>query len=150
DVQHAEAVDRRDGAATGADRVDVQHGHGEVAPFDLSTARQQSFAVFDQCDVAGGSAHVEGDDVAQGVHAAGEHARGDAAGGPRKRGGEGAGAASPNGRHPAVRLHDVFAAGGDPGAAQAAVELRDIAREDRLQIGVDDGGAQPIILADLR
>src|SRR5262249_62274328 len=47
DLQHAEAVDGRDGAAAGADRVDVKHGHGEVPAFDVATARQQSFAVFD-------------------------------------------------------------------------------------------------------
>ena len=38
----------------------------------------------------------------------------------------------------------------DAGAGEALVELRDIARQDRLQVGVDDGRAQPIILADLR
>ena len=53
-------------------------------------------------------------------------------------------------RHAAVRLHDVFLLRGDAGVAQAAVELRDVARQDRLQIGVDDRRAQPVVFADLR
>jgi hypothetical protein len=35
------------------------------------------------------------------------------------------------------------------GGGEAAVELRDVTRQDRLQIGVDDRRAQPIVLADL-
>ena len=54
------------------------------------------------------------------------------------------------GRHAAIGLHDVFLRRRDAGGGEPAVEIGDIALEDRLQIGVDDGGAQPIVLADLR
>src|SRR5205807_8875825 len=38
----------------------------------------------------------------------------------------------------------------DAGLAKAAIELRDVALEGRLEIGVYDGRAQPVVLADLR
>ena len=70
--------------------------------------------------------------------------------GPDKHGGDGAAGGGGERRHAAVRLHDVFLPGGDAGAGETLVELRDVAREDRLQVGVDDGRAQPVVLADLR
>ena len=83
-------------------------------------------------------------------HAARIGARGHAAGRPRQHGRHRLARGGGEGRHAAVRLHDVFLPRGEAGLVQAAVELRDVARQDRLQVGVDDGRAQPVVLADLR
>ena len=108
DLQHAEAVDARDGAAAGAHRVDVHHRHRDVAAFDLAAARDERLAVLDQRDVAGGAAHVEGDDVLEAGHAARIGAGGDAAGRAREHRGHRLARRGGEGRHAAVRLHDVF------------------------------------------
>ena len=83
-------------------------------------------------------------------HAAGIGARGDAAGRAGQHRGHRVARGRGEGRHAAVRLHDVFLPRRDAGLGQPAVELGDVAREDRLQIGVDDRRAQPVVLADLR
>ena len=142
DFEHAEAIDSGDGAAAGAHGVDVHHRHGEVAAFDLAAAGEDRLAVLDQRHVARGAAHVESDDVAESRLAAGGDAGGDAAGRPgqhrRHRFARGVGEC----RHAAVRLHDVFLPRGDAGAGEAAIEVGDVTREDRLQIGVDDRRAR--------
>src|SRR6202044_2799470 len=75
---------------------------------------------------------------------------GDAGGRPGQHRGDGGACRGRKRRHAAVRLHDVFLPGGDAGAGQAAIEALDIACQDRLQVGVDDRRAQPVVLADLR
>ena len=141
DLEHAEAVDAGDGAAAGAHGVDVHHRHREVAAFDLAAARDRGLAVLDQRHVAGGAAHVEGDDVLEAGHAAGIGAGGDAAGRAGQHGGHGLARGGGERRHAAVRLHDVFLPRREAGLVEAALELRDVARQDRLQVGVDDGRA---------
>src|SRR5262249_55073990 len=133
DLERAEAVDMGDGAATGAHRIDVEHGYGEVAPLDLAPAGQQRLAILDQGDVAGGAAHVESDEVLEAAHAAGERAGGDAARGAGQHGGDRAARGGRESRHAAVRLHDVFLRGCDVDAGKSTVEPGDIARQDRLQ-----------------
>ena len=64
--------------------------------------------------------------------------------GPGQHGGHRLARGGGEGRHAAVRLHDVFLPRGEAGLVEAAVELRDVARQDRLQVGVDDGRAQPV------
>ncbi len=150
DLERAEAVDRRDGAAARAHGVDVEHRYRQIAPFDLAAAGDQRLARLDQRHVARRAAHVEGDDVRESGRAAQMGARRHPAGRPRKHGGDGAARGGRERRHAAVRLHDVFLPRGDARLGQAPIELTDVAREDRLQIGVDDGRAQPIVLADLR
>ncbi len=78
------------------------------------------------------------------------HPGGHAARRPRQHGGDGALGGGGEGRHAAVRLHDVGLPGGDAGGGEAPLQPRDVARQDRLQVGVDDGRAQPVVLADLR
>ena len=119
DLQLAEAVDPGDGAAAGAHRVDVHHRHRDVAALDLAAAGDERLAVLDQRDVAGGAAHVEGDDVLEAGHAAGIGAGGDAAGRPRQHRGHRLARGGREGRHAAVRLHDVFLPRRDAGARRA-------------------------------
>ena len=87
DLEHAEAVDAGDGAAAGADGVDVHHRHREVAALDLAAAGDRGLAVLDQRHVAGGAAHVEGDEVLETGHPARIGAGGDAAGRAGQHGG---------------------------------------------------------------
>ena len=55
------------------------------------------------------------------------------------------------GKRPAIFVvHDVFLARPDTAGGETAIEFTDVARENRLQIRVDDRGAQPVVLTDLR
>jgi hypothetical protein len=150
DFEHAKAVDLGDGAAAGAHRIDVHHRHGEIAAFDLAAAGKHSFAVLDQRHVARRAAHVEGDEVADRQLPTCGQTRGNAAGWTRQHRGDGGARGVAERRHAAIRLHDVFLRRGDAGRSQATVEIGNVAGEYRLQISVDDGRAQPVILADLR
>ena len=150
DLQQSETIDAGDGAAAGAHGIDVQHGHGEIAAFDLAAARNERLAVLDQRHVAGRAAHVEGDGVLPLQRARQRGACRDPAGGAGEHGGDGSARGGCEGGHPAVRLHHVFLSRSDPGVGKPVLEPGDIERENGLQIGVDDGRAQPIILSDLR
>src|SRR5207237_525229 len=67
-----------------AHRLDGHHRNREVASFDLAAAGDEGLAVLDQGHVAGGPAHVEGDEVLAAGHATGIGARGHAAGRARE------------------------------------------------------------------
>src|SRR5579871_491475 len=60
-----EAIHTRERAAAGADRVDVDHRKRNIAPLDLAAILDRRLAVFDQRDIAGRAAHVEGDEITQ-------------------------------------------------------------------------------------
>ena len=148
--QLAETVHMGQRAAARAHRVDVDHGQGHVAPLHLAAIGDGGLAIPDERHIAGGAAHVEGDEVLHPRGAAGVDAGGNAACGARKHGGDGLFRCGLEGRHAAVGLHDVFLRRGDACPLQAGVEIVDIARQNGLQIGVDDRGREPIIFADLR
>ena len=83
-------------------------GTARSRPSILPRLAIERLAVLDQRHVAGGAAHVEGDDVLEAGHAAGIGAGGDAAGRAGQHGGDGLARGGGEGRHAAVRLHDVF------------------------------------------
>ena len=140
----------RQGAAAGAHGVDVDHRQRNVAPLDLAAIGNGRLAILDERNVAGRAAHVEGDEVLNARRAAGMDTRGDAAGRSGKHRGNGLFRRRLEGRHAAVRLHDVFLRGHDAGCFQPPVEIGNVACENRLEVSIDDRRREPVILADLR
>jgi hypothetical protein len=64
DLEHAGGVYLGDGAATGADGMDVDHGHMDRhGVFQLKLAADLGHTVADHADIAAGAAHVVGNDV---------------------------------------------------------------------------------------
>ena len=115
---------------------------------DLVLARPHGLAVLDDRRLRGGAAHVERDQVAASGEpaevAAGHHAGGGAGLdevrrlAPRRLGRERA----------AARLHHLEL-GADAGLAQAVDERAEVAGDRRPDVGVDDGRARALVLADL-
>ena len=64
DLKEAAIVDPRDAAATGANRVHVDHRKADRIAGNLPLARDQGHRLLDQADIRRGAAHVEGDQVA--------------------------------------------------------------------------------------
>ena len=63
DVQEPAAVDPGDTAPTGADRVHVHHRKARWIAIELPFPGDERHAAFDQADVGGSTADIEGDDV---------------------------------------------------------------------------------------
>ena len=115
---------------------------------DLVLARAYRLAVLDDRRLGGGAAHVERDQVSAAGEAAEVAARHHARRGagldqvrrlaPRRLGRERA----------AARLHHLEL-GADPGLVQAVDERAEVARDRRPDVGVDDGRARALVLADL-
>ena len=107
-------------------------------------------AVLDQRHVGRGAAHVEGDDVGRSrTSAADLHGAHHAGGGSREHRAHGLLARRRKRHDPTVRLGDVARA-----AQTCRIEPRaeplDVARHDRAEVGVDDGGRKALELAELR
>ena len=122
-LQHAETVHAGDGAAACAHRVDVNHGQRDVALLNLAAILRRGLAVLDQGHVAGGPAHVESDEVEETRRAASLHASRNAACRTGEHGRHRFLRSDGEGRHAAIRLHDIFLRRGQAGARQTA--LRD-------------------------
>ena len=150
DLERTEPVDCRDGAAPGAHRVDVEHRYGEIAAFDFSAARQQRLAVLDQRDVAGSSTHVEGDDVAKPLMRQASAPAVTPPAGPDNTVVTARRAAAAKVAMPPFDCMTYFCRVAIPAPTRRRSSSRDIARKDRLQVGVDDRRAQSVIFADLR
>ena len=148
--QFTEAIHMGQRAAARAHRVDVDHGQGHVAPLHLAAIGDGGLAVLDERHIAGGAAHVEGDEVLHPRGAAGVDAGGDAPCRAGEHSRHGLLRGGLEGGHAAVGLHDVFLRRGDARPLQPRIEIVDVAGENGLQIGVDDRGREPIIFADLR
>src|SRR5271165_5567852 len=152
DAQDAGGVEAGERASTGSDGVNVEHGNANGQARDLRVGRGVDRA-FDERDVRGGAAHVEGDDAIESASAggrggadytsgrAGEDCANGLAGGDGKGGDASAG------------LHDENAGGESPGLLsaafrgaeaplfhqfpRAAFKVFQITRHDWLEIGVD-------------
>ena len=149
DMQDAAGIDPRDRAAAGADARDVEAVQRDAVAADLAVHDQRRRAVHHQADVGRGAAHVERDQVFGPDQARGIDAAGDPAGRSRQHG---AGREPPglgDRRDAAMRLDDqrrpLIA-----GLAEPGFEPRQIARQHRADIGVDDRRRDPLELLDLR
>ena len=81
-LQAGGLLDAGDRAAPGADGVDVEHRHGDVATADRGQRRDRRLAAVDERHVATRAAHVEGDEVLIAGRAAERDTGHHAAGGP--------------------------------------------------------------------
>ena len=155
DASHG--VDPGDRAAAGADlhHLDDRDAQRNAAALgearlavDLELARGLRREVVDEADLGGGAAHVEGDDPVE------PHLRCDPGGKDRPAGRTGFD--EPDGepdrgiqaREPAARGHEQHRAGEAP-RFQPGAQTPEVARHQRLHVGVRGGGAEPLVLADL-
>ena len=142
-------LDAHQAAAARADRLQVDFRQEVLVLVGVADERVGRLAVVDDRDVERGAAHVGGDDVFLAHRGAEEHRRGDArhrAGVEREQGGF-AGAAD---RHrAAAALRDLQAV---PVAEvfQAEIQLLEIARHHRAEVGVEGSGRDALVLAPLR
>ncbi len=148
-VQDAAHVHRRDGAAARSQRVNVDARQRHLAAAHRLVAGEMRLAALQQRDVRAGSPHVEGDEIALADHPRTVPASRDAARRPRQYGSGSQANRVLDGGDTAMRLHDEDAAG-IAGRRQPLLEAAEIAREHRPHIGVDHGGAEALVLLDLR
>ena len=148
-LQHAGRVERRDGAAAGADRAHVHHRHVDrQAVGDGQLRRHLRHAAVDQRHIGGGAAHVVGDGVAEARLGErgrrGDHARGR----PRHhRLGRVAGDQA-RGDRAAVAVHDQEVAR-EAALLQLALQPAHVAVEDRLHRRIHGGRRAALVLAVL-
>ena len=151
-MQDAAGVDPRDRAAAGADAGDVEAVQRDAVAADLAVHDQRRLAVRHQADVGRGAAHVERDQIPALLPSKAGR-QGPAAGDPAGRSRQHGAGREPSGlgdrRDAAMRLDDqgrsLIA-----GFAEPCFEPRQIARQHRADIGVDDRRRDPLELLDLR
>ena len=146
DEQHAARVDPGDGAAAGAQRMDLDRGHGQVIATDDESVGDVDGAAAHQGDVAAGAADVHGDEVvaaggaAEQVHGADPRRR------PRQHQVDRRIGDIVDRHHAAVALHQQHR----PLEAlplQALVEGAQVGDHLGRQVGVDDSRRGPFVLA---
>ena len=149
DMQDAAGIDPRDRAAAGADARNVQAVQRDAVAADFAVHDQRRLAVRHQADIGRGAAHVERDQVLYPDQAGGMDAAGDPAGRSRQHGPRRQPSGLGDRRDAAMRLDDqgrpLIAGLGEPG-----FEPRQIARQHRADIGVDNRRRDPLELLDLR
>ncbi len=161
DVQHPELVRRDEAAAAGADLGEVDEREpdrvaaaldepaAQVDPGpDLVLRRLHRQAVLEDRRLRRRPAHVERDHVGDPGLAREKRTGDDSGGRPRldqvrRLADRGRGA-----HQAAARLHDLERRR-DPRCGQARLERADVALDDRADVGVDDGRARALVLADL-
>ena len=149
-AEHAALVDAGDGAAAGAERAHLDHGNRHrQAPLDLVLGGELRLAVQQQAHVAARAPHVDGDrlpearlarEVGAADHASGEPGE-QQVDRPFGRLGEPGGAA--------VRLEQRTGAA-HVAFAQRLADAPAVAAQQRLQVGVGEGGAGALVLAPQR
>jgi hypothetical protein len=139
----------RDGAATGAERVDVETRQRHLGDVHAALARQLRLALLEQGDIRARATHVERDQVALADQRRAVAACRDAARGPREHRASGEARRFRHRRDAAVRLHDQhFAA--IARRRELVAEAHEVPREHGADIGVDDRRPDPLVLLDLR
>ncbi len=141
--QRTSVVNPRKTPATGANGPHRDRGD-TIHPSRPTVTRRVGRMAVDAADVGGGATHVEADDrpmalgpaQGRGGHDAGGRTRKDHASGVGRRHGEGEQAT--RGCH-----HQT------PSALERAVETGQVAGQLRRQIGVEDGGSDPLVLPEL-
>ena len=153
-----EPVDDRDGAAARADLHHLDHGDAQRQPAALEEAmrarhlegpRRLRLGVVDQADLGGGAAHVEGEHAVEPAlprHVAGEDG---AAHRPGFDEADGEADRRPDIGDAAARQHDVERAD-EACVPQVRLQLAQVARHDRLDVGVGAGGGEALVFAHLR
>ncbi len=148
-VEDAARVHPRDRAAARAERVDVDARQRDLARAHRLVAGEVRLAALEQRDVGAGAAHVEGDEVALAEQAGGVPASRDAARRAREHRARGQPHRVRDGGDAAVRLHDQHVAL-VAGLAQARAQAAQVAAQHRAHVGVHHGGAEALVLLDLR
>ena len=149
DLEEPVPVEPGDRAAAGADGVDVDHRQADREVGDLAVEADRRAAAPDQGDVGAGPAHVEGDDVRPAGGRRDLDRADDARRGTGERGADRQIAGAGERHQPAARLVDADLGLGEP-LAQRGLEPRQVAHHHRLQIGVQRGGREALVLAELR
>jgi len=149
DMQDAAGIDPGDRPPAGADAGDIEAAECDRLAGDPAGRREARPASDDQRDVGARPAHVERDQIAL----VDQLRRIDAAGDTAGRSGEHCTGGQParfiDRSHPTVRLDDQGRPG-IPGLGEPPLELFQIARQSRTDIGVDDRRRNPFELLDLR
>ena len=144
----AARLDPGDGAAAGADRVDVHHAHEHGLTLERRLGRDVGHAVDDERDVEGGAAHVDADEVV-GREVLGELLAADrSAHRAREQRLQGSLARRLRGQHAARGLHDVQRHV-DAAVGQLLLEVEQVVTHDRAGVGLDHGGRGALVLAPL-
>ena len=147
DAQAPGAVDPRDAAAAGADRVDIHHRHAHRVAVDDAFRPDDGHAAPDERDVAAGAADVAGDEVFAPDRAPRRLAANHAGRRPGKK--EPHGTAPRHGRRgePAARLHHLQRCA-HAELGEIALHRGQVAVEHRLHVGVEGGDAGALVLAE--
>jgi len=149
DAERAALVHPRDGAAAGADRVDVDHRNADRVVADGDVRRDERLAALDERDVAGRAAHVHRDDVLDAAAFGDVGGTLDTAGGPREERVHRASARGVGGDEAAVGLHDLqFRA--HVVVADLGLEVADVAVHDGFERGVQRRRQRSLVLANFR
>ena len=162
DLRGAGRVDPDQAPAAGADLGEVDERHaqrvaaaarqpaaGRQPGGDLELGGEMRPAALDERRLGGRAAHVEGDDLVD-AQPPRELGRGDDPGRrPRFDDVRRAFCGSGAGHDPAIRLHDQQRSG-DPRGVELAAQRLQVGRHGRLDIGIEDRRARPLVLADDR
>ena len=148
DAVDAAVVDMGDGAAAGADGVDIDHrDHGlVVADLGIEQVAHPEPAVRRHADIRRRAADVEGEHIVVAGHPAGPDAADQARDGARHHQVDRASRGAVRGRHAARGLHEAHAAR-QPGVPEPGIEPADIARDTGADIGVETGRREALELA---
>ena len=161
DPEHVARVHPGDGAAARADldEVDDRGANGIAGPLgavlgpggraDLVLLGDARGAALDEAGLGGGAAHVEGQDVVEPEEVAEMGGDDDPRGGSRLDHEHGLGAGGLEGQDAAARLHDEELAL-ESGFPQTRLDAGEIPLDDGPHPRVDEGGARPEVLAELR
>ncbi|MPL86103.1 hypothetical protein SDC9_32079 [bioreactor metagenome] len=148
-LQQPDLVDPADRAAARAQGLDLDHRDADAIAQEVDVLRDIGAAVAGQGDVKRRAAHVDGDDVLHPPGLAEIQRRLRCRGRARVDRIDRLVRHHPAKRQPAVRL-EVAHRGARAERLEIAVDLLDIAREDRRQIGVHDRGRGAGVFAHLR
>ena len=112
------------------------------------SAESVASAVADERDVGRGAPHVEWNEVRRLLHRRHAARPGDAAGRTRQHGGGRDARRFVHRSNPPVREHDEQGTA-ESGIPKALLEPFQVAADERADVGIDDGGGDPLVLLDL-
>ena len=147
--ERAVVAHTRDRSAARADRVDVDHGHGQRPSADASFNRHRRFAALDQAHVGARAANVHRDHVGEARRLPDQPGADHAGGGPGERGVNGLRAHGLGAHDATVGLHDRQRRR-DAALAQSLDEPPDVAADERLHVRVEHGDHRALELAEHR
>lgn len=136
------------GSAAGTDGVDINLGllHGQATHHRCRS--NLGDPILDQGHIRAGSPHVEAEQVGVATQATQIGRPINPACRPREQSQRSMGRRLSNGGHPAGRLHDQGL--GDPSLPTSLGQAVQVARQCRAEVGIDGGGAEALVFAELR